>query len=240
MQQYTGSKPDEGLDVEFYWGATQDSVASLTLKEGKEKFPGLPEDTFKGRPVFKDVPWVRIRMAGNRDEIIDTVAWLSTDEGVSTEATTHDRRFPVAWARFQAQSTDTVSGFPLKEWAGLTRAAVETFALYNVRTVEQLANLTDGNLQNVPLPNTMELREKARTFLEQAASGESLRAELMQLRAQVEAMKPQASPAHVSVVPPHAVEAVFTPTPEATPAEAPNAPKKRGRPAKAKASPEAA
>lgn len=220
-----GQKPDEGLDVEFYEGSKRDPKQSAPVAEGGT-----------GRDVFVPVVCVRIRIPGNRDEVIDTEAWL----GDVPEVPTHNLRFPFAYARFLARdNSEGVSGFPIKEWAGVTRSVVDTLAHINIRTVEQLAHVSDSNLQRIPLPNPAELRQRAKDFLSQATSAETLKKELDALRAQVAAMAAGPSPAKVTVLP-QAAEANFlgTPAPQSAPlAEAAPSPRKRGRPAKQAANP---
>lgn len=185
--------PDEGLDVQFYMGAVEDSAASEASKAAG------------GPPVFKDVPFVRIKMPGNMYEIIDTVAW--TEE---SNENSHIRRFPLAWARFKSGDTAGVGGFPLKDWAQVPRSVVELFAHFSVKSVEQLAALTDSNLQRIPLPNVLQLRAEAQAFIAQRQSTEGLRAELDALRAQLAQLSASAK---VTVIPESAAAQVFAPPP---------------------------
>jgi hypothetical protein len=213
MQPQFGQVTDEGLDVEFYEGSKPDDANST------------PE-----RMVFKPVVMVRIKIPGNRDEIIDDEAWLD-----DTKEHAHHRRFPHAWARFKSRQTAAVpQGFPLKDWAGLTRAAVDTLERVGIQTVEQLANVTDGNLQNVFLPNPTELRQRARDFLAHQNSAQSMRTELEALKAQLAAM----SQPHVRVIPQAAEVQVFGPPAQGEPVDAAGLeavnppPRRRGRPPK--------
>jgi hypothetical protein len=206
-------KPDEGLFVEFYLGTIEDPVASKTAKQGALEHPELPKETFKGYPVFKEVPFCRVVVPGNKDEMVDGPAWIDERNPFA-----QNNRFPHAWARFKAGETEGVSGTPLKEWAQCTRSHVEQLAFFKIRTVEQLASTHDGNLGHLG-PGYLALRQKAREHLEQANSNETLKSELDKLKAQLAALT-----------------APLAPTAPESPREtqaAPVAPKRRGRPPKA-------
>lgn len=177
-----------------------------------------------GIPVFVDVPWVNIRIPGNKDEVIDTHAWLDADNPNS-----HINRFPVAWAKFKAnEAGDANHGFQLKEWPGVLRSQVDHLAHFGIRTVEQLASVSDANLQNII--HGLELRTKARAFLDKANSAEAVRKRIEELEAKLAALTLQPEP-KLTTLPAAAAEAPLLAQPEA----ATEAPKRRGRPPKASA-----
>lgn len=57
-------------------------------------------------------------------------------------------------------------GIPLTAWSALNEAQVEEFRKVAIKTVEQLANVTDSSLEKVGLPDTRRLREQAKTFID--------------------------------------------------------------------------
>ena len=113
-----------------------------------------------GRPIYLDTPYISIMQPGNKDSI------------VMRPATAMDKsRFAEHWRKFEARTSDTdeaVEGTLLEEWAGVSRAQCEELRYLNVRTVEQLANMSDSNSQNIMGINA--LKQKAVTFLESAKS----------------------------------------------------------------------
>jgi len=131
---------DEKLLVKFYVKARPDKVA--TLKEG--------------RPMFKDVEYIDIRIPGSRD-------------GVGRPASDDDKaRFPAHYDAFKKRTGEEVlDGTPLIEWPLLTRSQAEELAFFNCKTVEQLAAMTDGNAGN--FMGIQVLKAKAVKWLEQAA-----------------------------------------------------------------------
>ena len=137
------SRADEKLHVEFRMESVKDEKASEEA----------------GHPVFKDVPFVRIQVPGDPTTIIDTKV---RDH--------HKQRFPRHWAHFQQyQSAAPVMGTPLAEWAAVTRSQADTLRAFGVATVEQLAELSDTQVQRIGMGGE-QLRVKARAWLKQASN----------------------------------------------------------------------
>ena len=92
----------------------------------------------EGRPIFEEVPYVNIMQPGNKDSII------------MRPATEMDkRRFHKHWRRFEdREDQNPAEGTLLEEWPGVTRSMCEELKFFNVRTVEQLAGMSDSNTQN--------------------------------------------------------------------------------------------
>ena len=91
-----------------------------------------------GRPIFEEVAYVSIMQPGNKDSIILRPA---------TDLDKH--RFAEHWRRFEArEDQNPEEGTLLDEWPGVTRSQCEELKFFNVRTVEQLANMSDSNTQN--------------------------------------------------------------------------------------------
>jgi hypothetical protein len=125
-----------------------------------------------GRDIFEDTEMVEIRTPGSMDIIRHPVS--DADK----------KRFPVLYLTFRKnESQEAVEGFPLKEWASISRSQAAELAHFGIRTVEHLANAPDGNLQQIgPL---MALRQKARDWLASAKDN----AVLAKLRAENDDLK---------------------------------------------------
>lgn len=121
------------------------------------------EATFRsqqeGRPVFEDRDFVEILIPGDRRSQVHEPV---TDE--------HKQRWPVEWKAFQDGREAPLQGTSLASWPPISRSRVEELAYFNIRTVEQLAALDDGKLQNLGM-GARELRGTAQAFLEAAAKG---------------------------------------------------------------------
>ena len=107
-----------------------------------------------GRPIFEEVPYVSIKQPGQKDS-----------EVVAPVREKHKSRFPRHWAMFEAKKDqEYVSGTLLEEWPGVTRSIAEELKHFNIRTVEQLAGMSDANAQNMMGING--LKQKANDWLE--------------------------------------------------------------------------
>ncbi len=76
-----------------------------------------------------------------------------------------------AWRRGLEMSPD---GSPLEMWPMMTPAQVRELKAKNVFTVEQLANLADGNIQQIPMGATMKL--KAIAWLKEKVKADDIEA----------------------------------------------------------------
>jgi len=105
------------------------------------------------RPIYEDTTYVKIMTPGNKDHI------------VARPATARDKqRFSVQYRKFEAnQDQDVVEGTPLEEWAGITRSQIMELRHINIRTVEQLASVSDANTQG--LMGVGMLKDKAAKWL---------------------------------------------------------------------------
>ena len=114
-----------------------------------------------GRPLFEDREFVTILIPGMRG--------TSANEPVNDE---HKQRWPREYAAFLAGKEAPLDGTPLSEWAHstMTKSRVQELAYFNIRTVEHMAAVGDGALQNLGM-GAFELRATARAFLDAAKNG---------------------------------------------------------------------
>jgi hypothetical protein len=138
---------DETLLVRFYLKPWQNQAKSK----------------LEGRPIFEELEHIEIRVPGNKSNII------------MRPATDRDKnRFPEHYRKFKArEDQEAVEGTLLSEWPGVTRGQCEEMKFFNIRTVEQLANMADSNAHNVM--GIQALKAKATRYLE--TSKESATAE---------------------------------------------------------------
>lgn len=136
------SKGDAALGVKFYMNAVQDPDATKQA----------------GRPVFVDVEYIKIVVPGDKYSIVDR----AVRDG--------DRsRFAIQYQRFSSgKNQEQEVGTPLKEWPVLTKAQAETLVASQVRTVEQLAAMSDANVSGLG-PGYRQLQRQAKAFLEVSA-----------------------------------------------------------------------
>lgn len=122
----------------------------------------------EGRPIFEEVEYVEIQVPGDKTSTVHRP--LTVDD---------KKRFAKPYRAWKEGETATLSGTPLAQWAPISRGQVEELAYFNIRTVEQLAAVSDGNMQRMgPLSK---LRNMAQDFIAQAkgnAPAVALRKEL--------------------------------------------------------------
>jgi len=137
-----------------------------------------------GRPIWEEVDYIQIMQPGNKDSIIQRPA---------TEMDLH--RFAEHYQKYVARSKaddDAVEGTLLAEWPGLSRAQCEELRYFNIRTVEQLASVSDSNAQGILGINL--LRQRAQNYLKAANNEagalalEEANAKIAHLQKQVEAL----------------------------------------------------
>lgn len=134
-----------------------------------------------GHPVYDDVEYIRIIVPGDKQNEIHRPA-----------NDFERRRFARQYAEFKAGTREAQSGMPLKEWTAISASQVKELAYHHVYTVEQLAGLSDANIQNIgPIRG---LQAKAKDYLEKAAGNaplEKMRAELTEKDTTIATLKQQ-------------------------------------------------
>lgn len=83
-----------------------------------------------------------------------------------------------------------LDGTPLAAWAGVTPEQAQAFHRAGIRTVEEVAGLTDGVMSKVQLPGIREFVQQARAFLD-AADRNVVADRLTSQDAEISALKEQ-------------------------------------------------
>lgn len=137
----------------------------------------------EGRPVYEQREFVRILVPGDSTSIIETPATAQ-----------HREDFPRQYERFKKGMSEILEGTPLVMWPVVNKSQVKEASFFEVRTVEQLAELSDTNCKKMGM-GYMELRSKARAWLlaakdsavvtRQAAENDRLQSEIEILKEQI-------------------------------------------------------
>lgn len=114
----------------------------------------------EGRPIFRQLPYVKILIPGDSRNIVDRPV-NDTDK----------KRWPREWRSFEERQENVEEGTPIQEWPFLNVAQVAEFTAMNIRTVEQLANLSDTGLDRIGT-GARALQARAKSFLKPAAENE--------------------------------------------------------------------
>ncbi|GAC1514498.1 MAG: hypothetical protein NVS1B16_07180 [Pseudarthrobacter sp.] len=164
-----------------------DSRHWVTVREGAIQDAEASKSA--GRPIYRDQPFITIRVPGDKDNVVDRPVWDDPSHMMSDTS-----RFAQQWARYKAGKQDDIgTGTPLSMWPPINKAQVEELAYLKVKTVEQLAGVSDGNLQKMG-PGYLELRKRAVDFLEAAkgsAHVDAMRGELEKRDSDIAALRAQ-------------------------------------------------
>lgn len=164
---------ENGALVEFYRGALQNNIKSAEA----------------GRPIFDEYDFVRIQTPGDTRTLIETRAIDS-----------HKQSYPKAWDAYSRGLEAVTEGTPLSEWPSATASQIKELQYINIRTVETLAEVSDGNIQKMG-PGYQQLRQRARDYIAQskdiaqatksARENERLREEMALMKEQMDALRAQ-------------------------------------------------
>jgi len=133
------AEADKGLLVRFFYYTVPDNAATAEA----------------GRPIFKEVEYVEIRIPGKRDAQVFRAATLADKQ-----------RFPDHYRAFKARVEMPETGWPLSEWPVISRSQAEELSFQNIKTVEQLANCADSSIGSIR--GGYGLKERAKKALEAA------------------------------------------------------------------------
>ncbi len=130
-----------------------------------------------GRPIFKDVDHVEIRMAGNKYTVGVFPAlstWMTrmeaTEYGEEPVNITYALRFNKQYLEFKAGNQQSFTGTPLSEAPFLTEGKRQELRAIHVKTVEALAAI-DGQPLRALGPGGRELKNQAIAYMEKAKEG---------------------------------------------------------------------
>lgn len=147
-------------DPRYVTFRTVSKLDKLKSQGGKTMQPdpatGEPKEIWikgEGRPVHKAVEYVTILCPGDKDTIVDRPV---------------NKLDPYCWPEkyiaFRNNQSQEMNGVPLEKWGGIPQERVADFAAMRITTVEQLADVPDGNLSALGMHARAE-REKARGYL---------------------------------------------------------------------------
>lgn len=149
----------------------------------------VPSADLDGIPEWKDTIMVRKMVPGDPTSIVDTAAIIN-----KRHPNADNNLFPDQYKRFLAGESQEANGVPLTEFHGIADSERQLLNFLNVRTVEQLAEMSDADGVNVR--GFQALKRKAQDFLK--ARGDQshvlkMSAELAKRDAETKAMQTQLS-----------------------------------------------
>lgn len=138
FQRSRQREADRALAVKFFYKPRQDMAATAT----------------EGRPIFKEVLYIQISTPGNR---LGDVCRPMTEVDKA--------RFLDGYNSFiNRTSTEGLEGTPLLEWPQITRSQAEELSFLKIKTVEQLATVSD--VHGSQIMGFLHLRDSAKKWLD--------------------------------------------------------------------------
>lgn len=126
----------------------------------------------EGRPVFDEVEFITIHFAGDKTK------------KVHRKVTEEDKkRFKPQYQSFVENGKVSQVGFPIEEWAAITRSEAAEMKAIGIHTVESLAAMPETGLSWL---GARSLKQKAENWLK-SASGDN--ATVLKLTSELEEMK---------------------------------------------------
>lgn len=165
-------------NASFDYGAPGDEKLVVRFEQYPHKNDAQTRE--EGRPIFEMTEYIKIMVPGDKDTVIHRPV-READKV----------RFSKQYERFRANLSQS-TGFPLSEWPKVTRAQVEELAYFNIRSVEDLANVNDGVIGR--FAGLVDLRRKAQehlALLKEQAPMDKLQAELAKRDEQIAALTAQ-------------------------------------------------
>jgi hypothetical protein len=106
-----------------------------------------------GREIYEDREFVSIRVKGqDKMEVVREV----TDQD--------KQRFATQYFRFKQGQEQAKVGTPIERLPGMTPSSIHMYKQYNIKTIEDLCEVADSNLQNLG-PGARELQRQAQEFI---------------------------------------------------------------------------
>lgn len=129
-----------------------------------------------GRAIFEEYDAIELMIPGDHTTVHKDRA---TDEWV--------KRFPKQWSAYK-DGMEQINGMPLEAWHEMIPhpGAIEEFRAMKIRSVEDLANLSDAFIARAPMG--LEWRKKAQMEVERRKNADALIEANSELTAKVEAM----------------------------------------------------
>lgn len=156
-----------------------------------ESVPATFRSAQEGRPCFDEKEMVRLIIPGDRNN--------QPVQPVNAEVID---RYPKEYAAFKDGREAPIEGTPLVEWPPISRSQAQEFAYFHIKTVEQLAQVNDAQLQALPM-GSRELRAQAIAYVDIANNGTGpigkMVAENMQLRDENALLKGQIAAARTEI-----------------------------------------
>lgn len=125
----------------------------------KRAIPNRAKSKEEGRPIYDSKVFITIQHPG---DMLNVLERLATDADA--------REFPAQWRAYQDGQQSMPEGTPLSVLFPDALEVVENLKHFKLFTVEQLAAVTDGNLQAIGMGG-VKMKQDAQAYLKAAGDG---------------------------------------------------------------------
>lgn len=132
-----------------------DADRSLVVRFTLEARPDAEKSVEAGRAIYRDREYISILIPGDKTLSVFRPT-IPSDKN----------RFPRQYAAFKNSQGESIIGTPLIGWPQVTEAQRKELDYFNIRTVEQLANVADGFASN--MMGVQALKQAAQKFIAQS------------------------------------------------------------------------
>jgi hypothetical protein len=147
----------EMTSMAFDDGRAAEADRKLMVVFSQRAWHDKVESAKQGRPIYKDRDYITIMVPGDKDTVIERPARDTDIERFSRQYDAYKRKV----------SQQAAAGTPLRLVPFLNESQVKELEYFNCHTVEQLADLTDGNAQG--FMGIQVLKQKAAAYLKAAS-----------------------------------------------------------------------
>jgi hypothetical protein len=185
----------DDVDSRMLFQSDGERVANMADQKLAVRFFSKPvkneaESLKQNRAIFEQHEFVNIKIPGDKNN--DVIKDLALEPY-------YIQRFPEHYARFK-KNQEQVIGTPLNALPFLTEAQGEEYKAMNIRTVEQLAGMSDVHCQTIM--GSVAHKQQAQKWLDAFKGAEQLRkdfeadkeaqaAQIAELQAKIAALQPQ-------------------------------------------------
>jgi hypothetical protein len=154
----------------------------------------------QGHPIHKQVDMVEIRFVGDKKTIIHAPADDPSKNVPGIGYISYKQRFARHWEVYERTKINLADGTPLEELTTIDSARRADLKSLDIRTVENLANLSDALIKKIGMDGN-QLRDVAKAYLARAsgnametkllAENEEIRTQMTALEAELARLKAQ-------------------------------------------------
>ena len=164
--------------------SNQDLIAPRFFIDAVED---VAETRKQGRPIFKDMEFVEVKFAGDRQRVHVAPAHEPFRRDKATNQwVTYAQEYAPIYQKFKDGITQDAIGTPLEEVPFLTASKRSELKALNIRNIEALASLDGQPLARLGMGGR-ELKNQAIAYLEKASGS----ADVIKMAAENEALKSQ-------------------------------------------------